>query len=95
MHVTFDGAAGIKALEGSSFDAILCDLMMATPDGQDVYEYLQQHKADHLDRLLYITGGVFTPRLKKFYAEIEGTMPVLQKPFTLQQVHAAIDKIIT
>ena len=94
VHTASDGASGITALESSSFDVILCDLMMPSPDGLDVYEYVRTHKALHLNRLIFITGGTFTPRLKKFYEEIQGVMPVLLKPFTPAQVQAAIDQIV-
>jgi signal transduction histidine kinase len=95
VHAVADGAAGISALESASYDVILCDMMMPTPDGQDLYEYVRDHKGDHLGRLLFVTGGTFTPRLKKFHEEIEGVVPVLLKPFSPAQVHTAIDKILS
>lgn len=94
VETVFDGSAGIEALQRSSFDAILCDLMMPPPDGRDIYEYLKKHKSDHLDRLLFITGGTFTPKLKEFFKEIEGKTPVLMKPFTFTQLYAAIGKLL-
>ena len=94
VHAADDGAAGISALKNSSYDAILCDMMMPTPDGKDVYEYLRENKEEHVGRLVFITGGTFTPRLKQFYEQIEGVIPVLLKPFSPAQVLSAIEKIL-
>jgi len=67
--------------------------MMPTPDGRDVYEFIRKHKADHLGRLLFMTGGAFTPRLKRFCEEIEGLVPVLQKPFGPVEFRDAVKKL--
>ena len=90
VDIKRDGKSGIAALRDRSFDVIMCDLMMPSPDGREVYEYIVQHKPDHVGRVVFMTGGAFTPRLKQFCEEIEGVVPILRKPFSFEELSAAI-----
>ena len=44
------------------WDAILCDLMMPQVDGVAIFEWVSEHRAALADRMLFCTGGAFTPR---------------------------------
>ena len=85
------GAEAIELLlDGhQEFDLVLCDLMMADVSGMDVYEALRIKKPGLEKRLLFMTGGAFTPRGRQFLASVPNRC--LEKPFDAAEVFAAVD----
>src|SRR5690606_37802000 len=79
---TADGyASAIAALQsGASFDVVLCDMMMLDGTGVDVHAWVSEHDPELAKRMIFMTGGTFTPRARAFLAET----PVkhLVKPFS-------------
>ncbi|HYI00289.1 hybrid sensor histidine kinase/response regulator [Hyalangium sp.] len=65
--------------EGNRYDAILCDLMMAEVTGRQFYEDLCQHSPELAHRVIFMTGGAYTPASLDFVARM--TAPLLTKPF--------------
>ncbi|MFK7992372.1 MAG: ATP-binding protein [Sandaracinaceae bacterium] len=64
--------------EDPEFDVIVCDLMMPDVDGPAVHRALAE-RAPHLAaRMVFCTGGAFTPRMRAFVAAIDNE--VLDKP---------------
>jgi CheY-like chemotaxis protein len=88
-------SSGREALEilrrDRDFDVILCDVMMPELSGMDVYEALRVISPELLPRIVLMTGGAFTPRLRQFLTDIPA--PVLEKPFKLGQLEAAVQAI--
>ncbi|MBI2569226.1 MAG: response regulator [Candidatus Schekmanbacteria bacterium] len=82
-HDVQTAATGAVALEriaaGERFDVILCDLMMPVMTGTDFYAALRRIAPAQLDRLVFMTGGVFTPQARAFIERLPA--PVLEKPF--------------
>lgn len=62
----------------ASFDAILCDLMMPHIDGELVYERVQARWPELTSRFVFVSGGAFTPRARRFLERVE--QPFLTKP---------------
>jgi CheY-like chemotaxis protein len=87
------GKAALDVLEHDvDFDAVLCDLMMPSVDGPMVHEHIQR-VAPHLDgRILFCSGGAFTPRARAFLERVPNV--VLDKPVSSSQLRAAIDQLI-
>jgi CheY-like chemotaxis protein len=71
-------------LSGERFDLILCDVMMPQVSGMDVHERLAAGAADQADRIVFLTGGAFTPRAREFLAGMSGR--ILDKPFDITQL---------
>lgn len=76
---------------GERWDAILCDLMMPELSGMDVEERLQKSAPDVLPRIVYLTGGAFTDRARKFLAE---GRPFLEKPVEAPALRARVAELV-
>lgn len=74
---------------GEEFDVILCDLMMPELDGMELYDRLSPA---YRDRIVFVTGGAFTPQARAFLAARGSSH--LEKPFTEKQLRHAIDRIV-
>lgn len=75
------GREALQLLEdGKRFDAILCDMMMPDVSGLDVWEHLGTLDPAQRRSFIFMTGGTFTERARRFIDEVRP--PVLEKPFT-------------
>jgi signal transduction histidine kinase/DNA-binding response OmpR family regulator len=77
-------AALIELGRGAPFDWIFCDLMMPDVSGMDVYDQVRREQPGIQERMIFMTGGAFTPRAREFLASIDN--PVLHKPFRLRDL---------
>ncbi len=74
------------------FDAILCDLMMGDLTGMDVYEVMKLARPGMEKRMIFMTGGAFTPRASTFVSTVENSC--LEKPFPLEELMRAIRNVV-
>ncbi|HTE52762.1 MAG TPA: response regulator [Kofleriaceae bacterium] len=75
--------------KGERFDVILCDLMMPQMTGMDLYAELLRVAEDQAARMIFLTGGAFTPRARAF---IDGTSnQLIEKPFDAIHLRAIIN----
>jgi signal transduction histidine kinase len=87
------GHGGIAALDsGEGYDAVLCDLMMPDVDGPGVYEHLARTRPELLNRLAFLSGGAFTPRVQSFLEEVE--TQVVEKPASREALLRVIDGLL-
>jgi CheY-like chemotaxis protein len=85
------GAEGLRTLEkDEGFDVVLCDVMMPQLDGPMVYEALRARAPRLLEKVVFCSGGAFTPRAKEFLASIQN--PFLSKPIDPAALEAIIQK---
>jgi PAS domain S-box-containing protein len=86
---------GRDALErltaGERYDVILCDLMMPVMTGMDLHAELERMLPDQAARMIFFTGGAFTPRARAF---LEGRGVYVEKPFDLTKLRQLIDERI-
>jgi PAS domain S-box-containing protein len=89
---TANGArAALKLLDqGNRFDVILCDVMMPGMTGMDLYAELSRNAPDQAQRVVFMTGGAFTPRALSFLQEVPN--PKLSKPLDLRQLRALVGR---
>jgi two-component system cell cycle sensor histidine kinase/response regulator CckA len=79
------GREALSELERDGvFDWIFCDLMMPDVSGMDVHREVRRASRATADRMVFMTGGAFTPRAREFLERIDN--PVLNKPFRGREV---------
>jgi PAS domain S-box-containing protein len=85
-------ASGQEALAailgGARFDVIFCDLMMPAMTGMELHARLAEAAADQVSRMVFITGGAFTPAARAFLDEVSNER--IEKPFEVQNVRAVV-----
>jgi CheY-like chemotaxis protein len=59
------GREALARLESDTFDVVLCDLMMPEMTGMDLYEELRERLPDCAARMVFLSGGAFTPRARR------------------------------
>ncbi|QRN96466.1 response regulator [Archangium violaceum] len=65
--------------DGTPYDAILCDLMMKEMTGSQFYEELSRIIPEQARRIIFMTGGAFTPSARDFLVRVSN--PHIIKPF--------------
>lgn len=77
---------------GERFDVILCDLMMPGMTGMDLHAELLHVAPEQVTRMLFLTGGAFTPRAKAFLDDPAHER--IEKPFNAAHLRALINERI-
>lgn len=83
-------ALGTILSESRPLDVILCDLMMPEMTGMDLFERVASSRADLASRFVFVTGGAYTERGRTL---LSGTTTRLMKPFTADDLRAALAEI--
>jgi len=77
----------LMAPEGG-YDVILCDLMMPELTGMELHEQLERAKPERARRMVFITGGAYTPVAKAFLERVSN--PRVEKPFEPEKLRAQV-----
>ncbi|MFL5293420.1 MAG: PAS domain S-box protein [Myxococcales bacterium] len=92
LHEVMTTTDARQALEwiaaGTRFDLILCDMMMPLMTGMEFHMRLVTLAPEQADRIVFMTGGAFTPRAREFLARLPNLR--LEKPFDLAHVLAMV-----
>ncbi len=84
---------GLEVLQrDGGYDAILCDLMMPEMTGMEFHEQVRRAWPELARRIVFVTGGAFTPRARAFLEETPN--PRLEKPFDLDSLREAIASVM-
>jgi signal transduction histidine kinase/CheY-like chemotaxis protein len=81
-------AALQRLVAGERFDAILCDLMMPGMTGMELHARLARLDPAQAERVVFITGGVFTGEAERYLASVPNRR--IDKPFEVPQLLAMI-----
>jgi CheY-like chemotaxis protein len=71
-----------------AFDLILCDLMMGDLTGMDLHAEIARRSAALADRIIFMTGGVFTDAARDFLAGVANAC--IEKPFDMAALRALV-----
>ena len=89
VELATSGKDALDLLEADdAFDVIFCDLMMPEVTGMVLHERLAARAPQLADRMIFMTGGAFTPAARRFLDEVEN--PRLDKPFDAPNVMALV-----
>jgi PAS domain S-box-containing protein len=78
---------------GEQFDLILCDLMMPEMSGMDLHAALERVSPGQAARMVFLTGGAFTPRAREFLGHLKN--PMVEKPFVPKELQALVRSLLS
>ncbi len=88
-----NGLAGVSIAHDFHPDVILCDVMMTDGDGFEAMAMLRQHLDTEAIPIIFVTAA--TERASARRAMEEGADDYLTKPFTSEELLAAIEAQLT
>ena len=87
-----NGKVALDLLEAQEFDVILCDMIMPEMSGPDVYERIKARNPELVDRIVFLTGGAFTPTAHDFLSRTGNLL--LQKPVTTTELRTLVRRLV-
>jgi CheY-like chemotaxis protein len=85
-----NGREALVLLAAQHFDVILCDLMMPELTGMDVHAELSRTDPATADRMVFMTGGAFTPHARDFLDRVPNAY--FEKPFDIRELRPLISR---
>lgn len=82
--------AAIELLDTSTFDFVLCDVMMPDLTGVDVYLHVAARDQRAADAIVFMTGGVYQERERAFLERIDNL--ILRKPINPHHLRRMIER---
>ncbi len=85
-------AAALQALEGNSYQVILCDLKMPGLDGKQLYRETLARWPELAQRFVFCTGDTLNPETVAFAEEHH--LRLLAKPFLREDVRRVLSEVV-
>jgi len=92
VPVTSAKVALERLASGERYDLIFCDLMMPDMTGMDFYEELVRRSSAQAERVIFLTGGAFTPRAREFLDHVPNQH--IDKPFNMRNLRALVRDLL-
>ena len=89
-----DGWAALLTLERAApgeYQVVISDLRMPHYSGDQLHDWLAQHRPDLFEYLILTTGDLASPALREFIARTP--RPVIEKPFELALLGQLIEEV--
>ena len=77
-----------RVQKGAVYDIVFCDLMMPVMSGMDLYAEIVRVAPKLAGRLVFMTGGAFTPRARAFLENVVN--PCLEKPLDTSKLRSIV-----
>jgi CheY-like chemotaxis protein len=77
---------------GEAFDIVFCDILMPELTGMALHEALLAAAPDMAGRMVFMTGGAFTPAAREFLDQVR--QPKIDKPFDVATVRALVRDLV-
>jgi DNA-binding NtrC family response regulator len=90
-----DGRAALVKLERAPpgwYHVVISDLRMPHCSGDQLHDWLAQHRADLFERLILTTGDLASPALGDFITRTP--RPVIEKPFELAVLAQLVEAVL-
>jgi CheY-like chemotaxis protein len=95
-HDVTSASNGREAMDrfekGERFDVVLCDIMMPVMNGMGLHAELSKALPEQADRIVFISGGAFTPAAKAFLDRVPN--PRVEKPFEAPNIRALVRALV-
>jgi CheY-like chemotaxis protein len=96
VEFTMDGLSGARNFENSTFDAVICDLVMPKQDGITTIQEIRLNRPDVA--IVAISGGVPSGETTSFHqlnsAQWLGADVVVKKPFRVPDLVSAVEEAV-
>jgi CheY-like chemotaxis protein len=86
------GEAALLAVATTTFDVILCDMMMPGMSGREVHRQIARDHPGLERAIIFITGGMLASDVDTFLASTGA--PCVLKPFRLEQMLDTIARVV-
>ena len=93
--VAEDGRVALDKLDRVSpggYQVVISDLRMPHCSGDQLHDWLAEHRPDLFQRLILTTGDLTSPSLSEFL--IRTPRPVMEKPFELAELARMIEAVL-
>lgn len=87
-----DAREALTRLANETFDVIVCDLMLPRMSGMEFFQQFQKTRPDLAPRVVFLTGGAFTPGARQFLTSIPNRH--LRKPFEASAVRRLVSDVL-
>ncbi len=87
-----DARVALERLTHETFDVVFCDLMMPNMSGMDFFDELSRRSPDQAARIVFLTGGAFSPRSEEFLRASQNAC--LPKPFSREQITMVVRSMV-
>ena len=91
VDVATSAETALEMLDREDFDVVLCDLLMPNMSGVDLYEEVSRRYPGFQERIVFMTGGAFTPRAAQFLSRVSN--PRIEKPFDMKSLRRLVREI--
>jgi PAS domain S-box-containing protein len=95
-HEVVTAASGAEARsileQDTSFDVILCDLMMPDMTGMELHAWLTVRDPNLAAKIVFVTGGAFTPRSSEYVARSGNAR--IEKPFDAAALRTLVAEFV-
>jgi PAS domain S-box-containing protein len=87
------GRDALAQMAVNRFDVIVTDIRMPDLDGRGLYQEIMRRWPEKANRVVFVTGDTLASTLREF---VSGSgRPVLEKPFTPNEVRRVVDEVAT
>jgi DNA-binding response OmpR family regulator len=90
-----DGSAALAKLNGAppgGYQLVISDVRMPHYSGDQLHDWLAEHRPDLFERLILTTGDLASPVLSEFLTRTP--RPVIEKPFELAELAQLIEAVL-
>lgn len=91
VAIVLDSREGLSLAERENFDLVICDLKMPHVDGRAFYHTLMRKGNPLQNRIIFVTGDTMALQTMEFLEAYR--LPYLAKPFLVDELKAAVEKV--
>ena len=87
------GREALSMLESGDYDLIISDMKMPGVDGKDFYRGVKAVRPELLQKIIFISGDSLNKETQAFLRKLGNFS--LKKPFTVEQLHSVVSKVVS